>query len=88
MLKLLRECVYDARTSFSLRFPSLGFYLLHDLLEVYTKQPLEEEVDVLFTHPQDLQCGLVGFIRIDQNGYWKYSFWTKKRYGHNALPSW
>ena len=67
MLKRSRKRVDDARTSLSLRFPSLGLYLLHDLLEVDPKQPLEEEVDVFLTHPQDLQCGLVGFVSIDQN---------------------
>ena len=67
ILKRLRKCVDDASTSLSLRFPSLGLYLLHDLLEVDTKQPLEEKVNVFLTQPQDLQCGLVGFVSIDQN---------------------
>ena len=63
----LRKCVHDARTDLSLWFPSQSLDLLHNLLEVDTQEPLEDEVDVLLACPQDLQCGLVSLIGIDQN---------------------
>ena len=67
MSRILRKCVDDARASLSLGFPSQRLNLVHNLLEVDTQETLEDEVNILLTRPQYLQCGLVSLVRIDQN---------------------